>query len=145
MILGIAHDDNSASTSCDLVALRNALHRIVLTLGMKVGTDFANEGAHIFFWKHNDGIHIRQRRQNFRAFLGRHHGAPFALQRAHGSIGIDRDDQFAAEFPRGMQVAHVSDMQQVETSVGQCDGMAGAPPIRDALPQFVARNNLRIE
>ena len=112
---------------------------------MKIGTDFANDGAHVFFRENYDGVHIGQRRQNFRAFFGRHHGAPLALERAHGSIVIDRDDQFAAKFPRGVQVAYMADVQQIETSVGQGDALAHAPPILDTLLQFGARNNLLME
>src|ERR1700681_1981460 len=47
VILGIAHDDNSASTGFDLVALGDALHRVIRALGMKVRTDFADDSAHI--------------------------------------------------------------------------------------------------
>src|SRR6202165_4741148 len=50
VILGITHDDHPASTGFDLIALGDALHRVVSTLGMKIGTDFADESAHVFFW-----------------------------------------------------------------------------------------------
>src|SRR5271157_3121606 len=80
VILGITHDDHSASTGFDLVALGDALRRVVGALDMKIGTDFANDGAHVLFRKDYDGVHIRQRRQNFRAFFGRHHWPPFTLQ-----------------------------------------------------------------
>jgi hypothetical protein len=36
-------------------------------------------------------------------------------------------------------------MQQIETPVGQRNALAGEPPIRHALPKFVARNNLPME
>src|ERR1039458_9689002 len=49
VILRITHDDNPASTGFDLVALGHALRRVVRALGMKVRTDFANDGAHVFF------------------------------------------------------------------------------------------------
>jgi hypothetical protein len=29
-----------------------------------------------------------------------------------------------------VQVAYMADVQQIETPVGQCDAIAGAPPIR---------------
>ena len=145
VILGITHDDDPASTGFDLVALGDALRRVVGALGVKIGTDFANDSAHVLFWKDYDGVNIRQRRQNFRAFFGRHHWPTFALQRAHGSIGIHRNNQFAAEFPSGTQVAHMANMQQIENTVGQRDAIAGAPPIRHTLLKFVARNNLLME
>ena len=145
VILRITHNDDAASTGFDLVALGDALHRVVRALGMKIRTDFTNDGPHVRFWKDHHRVHIRQRRQNFRAFFRWHHGPPFTLQRAHGSIGVHRDNQFAAEFPRGMKVAYMADMQQIETPVGQRDAIAGAPPFRHTLLKFVPRNNLPME
>src|SRR4029077_20728682 len=49
VILGITHDDHSASTGFDLVALGDGLHRVVGALGMKIRTYFANDRAHILF------------------------------------------------------------------------------------------------
>ena len=145
MILRIANDDDAASTSFDRVALGNAFRRVVRALGMKIGTDFANDGAHVLFWKDYDGVHVFEGRQNFRAFFRRHHRPPFALQHAYGCIGVHRDNQFAAERARVMQVADMADMQQIETPVGQRDALAGAPPIRHTLLKFGARNNLPME
>src|SRR4029077_10784196 len=88
VILGITHDDDPASTGFDLVALGDGLHRVVGAFGMKIRTDFADDRAHILFRKDYDGVHIRQRRQNLRALFGRNYWPPFALQCAHGSIGV---------------------------------------------------------
>src|ERR1700694_4101642 len=145
VILGITHDDHPASTGFDLIALGDALHRVVRALGMKIGTDFADESAHILFRKNYDGVHICQRCQNFRPFFGRDYRPPFALQRAHGSVGVHRNNQFAAEFPRGMQIANVADMQHIENTVSQRDAIASTPPSRHTLLKFVARNNLLME
>src|SRR5580658_10460523 len=71
VILGITHDHDASPTSFDFVAFGNALHRVVGTFGMKIRADFANDGAHIFFRKNDDGVHVGQRRQNFRAFFSR--------------------------------------------------------------------------
>src|SRR6266404_1791491 len=144
-ILGITHDDNPASTGFDLVALGDALHRVVGALGMKIRAYFADDRAHILFWKNYDSVHVRQRRQNFRAFFGRHHWPAFALQSAHGSVGIHCNDQLATELPSGTQVAYVANMRHVEHTVSQRDAIAGAPPICYTLLKFVARNNLRME
>src|ERR1700682_6517687 len=145
VIFGITHDDHSASTGFDLVALGDALHRVVRALRMKIGTYFADDRAHILVWEHYDGVHVRQRRQNFRAFFGRNYWPIFALQRAYGSIGIHRNNQLATEFPRGTQVTYVANMEQVENTVGQRDAIASAPPVRHALLKFIARNNLLME
>ena len=43
-----------------------------------------------------------------------------------------------------MEITNVADMQDVETAVGEGDPISGAAPSGDALPQFVARDNLRL-
>ncbi len=90
-------------------------------------------------------VHVLERGQNLRAFLGGHYGPPFTLQRTHRGIGVHRDNQLAAEFARGMKVADMADVKQIETPVGQRDALAGAPPIGHALPKFAAQNNLPME
>src|ERR1035437_1437887 len=79
VILRITHNDDAASTGFDLGALGDALHRVVGALGMNIGANFGSEGAHVRFWKGYAGVHIGQRRQNFRAFFRRHHGPPFTF------------------------------------------------------------------
>ena len=145
MILGITHDDHSASTGFDLIALWHALHRVVGSLGMKIRPDFADDRTHILFWENYDGVHVRQRRQNLRAFVGRNYWPTFAPQRAHGGIRVHRNNQFAAELSSGMQVAYVANMQQIKNTVSQRDAIASAPPIRHTLLKIVARNNLLME
>ncbi len=145
VLFWITNDDDAAATGFDNIVLGDTLRRVVGALGMKIRTDLANNGTHVFFWEDDDGVHIRERRQNFRAFFGWHNGPPFTLQRAHGSIRVHRNNQLAAEFPGRMQVADMTDVQHVETPVGQRDAIAAAPPIRHALTKFVARNNLPME
>ena len=145
VILRITHNDDAASTGFDLGALGDALHRVVRALGMKIRTDFANDGAHVRFWKNNDGVNVGKRCQDFRAFFRWHQGPSFAFQSEHGSVGVHGDNQFATQFPCGMEVAYMTNMQQIETSVSQGDAIAVAPPICHTAPQFIARNNLPME
>jgi hypothetical protein len=141
VILGIAHDHDTPSTGLDLVAFGDALRRVVGSLGVNFRADFANDGAHILLRKDNDGVNIFERRKNFSALSFRHYGPTLAFQCEHGSIAIHRDNQFAAEFPRSVQVAHVPDVEHIKASISQRDAIPGAPPLFNSLPQFVARNN----
>src|SRR5271156_1256387 len=145
VILWITDNHDSPSTGFDLVALGDTLHRVVGALGVKVRTDFANNCAHVLFRKNNDSVHVGQRRQYFRAFFCRHDGTPLALQRAHRSIAVDCDNQFATKFPSSVQIAYMADMQHIETPVSQRDAITGMPPTRYTPLQFVARNNLRMK
>src|SRR5580658_8589057 len=49
VILGITDDHDTPSAGFNLFALGNALHRVVGALGMKIRTNFANDGAHVLF------------------------------------------------------------------------------------------------
>jgi len=145
VILGIANDNDSASKSFDCVALRYVGHGVVGTFGVKVGADFANDGAHVDFRENNHGIHVCQGCEDFGAFFGRHNGPAFALQCPHGSVGVYGDNQFAAEFAGSMEVADMADMEDVETSVSEGYAIASAPPLVHKLRELVARNNLRMK
>ena len=59
---------------------------------------FADDRAHVGFRKNHHRINIGQRSQNFGAFLGRHQGAAFAFQGAHGRVRIDGHDQSSAQI-----------------------------------------------
>src|SRR5271169_3110331 len=141
VILGITHDHHSPPAGLDLVALRDTLRSVISALGMKIRMDFTNDGAHVLFRKNNDGVNVRQRRQNLRAFFGWHHGAPFTLQPTHRVIGVHRDNQLASELASSVKIAHMANVQQIETSVRQRDAIAGAAPLRRTLSKFVAGNN----
>ena len=145
MILRVANDHDSPSAGFDLIALGNTLHRVVGPFGMKIRTDFANNSAHILFRKNDDGIYIRQRRENLRAFFGRHHRSPFTLQCAYGSIRIHRDNQLAAQFPRRVQVANMPNVQHIEASVRQRNAIARMPPFRHPLLKLIPRNNFLLK
>jgi len=145
VILGITHDHNAPSTGFNLVALGYGLRRVVGALGMKIRTNFTNDGTHVPFRKNHDGVNVRERRQYLRAFGSGHHGPPLTLQRTHGRISIHGDNQLASEFPGGVQVAHMANVQQIETSVRERDAIASAPPICRQFQQLVARNNFLME
>ncbi len=145
MILGIAYDDNSSAAGQDFVALGNAFHRVIGALGMKIWMNFTNDGAHVFFGKNNDSVNILQRGQNLGALGLRHHRPSLALQGAHGSVAVHRDNHSAPEFASRMQIAYMADMEQIEAAVGENDALPRTPPIRYTQPEFVARNNLPMD
>ena len=128
MIFGVADDHDTASAGFNFVAFGNILSRVIGSLGVKIGMNFTNDGAHVFFREHDDGVHVCQGRKNFGAFPGGHDGASFAFQRAHGRIGVHRNDQLTSEFASGMDVAYVTDVQDVEATIGERDAIAGVAP-----------------
>lgn len=142
MVLGIAHNFYSPATGDHFVALGNGLGGVIGAFRMHVRSDLANDRANIRFRENNHGIDIGQGGQNFGAFIGRHQGAAFTFQRADGSIGVDGHNQFPTQLFGGAQIAHMSDVQQIEAAIGQSYGIAGAAPFRNLLLQFIACENL---
>ncbi len=133
MIFRIA--DNRDLTAIDRqgIAFRNRLRRIVCAFDLNVRTNLANQRPHIKLRKNNHGIHVRQRRNNFRPFFLRHHRTPLALQRPHRFVGIDTHNQFAAQCLCPAQIAHVPHVQQIKIPIAQNDALARAPPLLHAL------------
>ena len=145
MILRIADDYNPASASFHFATFRDALRRVVRSLGVKIRANLANDGAHILLGKHHHGIHIRERSQNLCALFGRHEGPSFSFQCTDGSIAVDGNHEFSAQFPSGMQIANMADVQQIEAPVSQRDAIAGAAPVSNTLLQLDARNDFRMD
>ena len=145
MILGIADDHDAASASFDLLTLRDAFGGVVGALGVKVRMNFADQGADIGFRKDYNRIDICESGQDLRTFFSGDYGTAFAFQRARRGIRVDRDDDFAAEFARRMQIAHMAHVQHIETTVGQRDAVGSAAPFRDPLLEFTPRENLPMD
>ena len=79
MIFGIADDNDATSAGLDLGVFGNAHGSVVRSLGMKVGTNFANERAHVFLGEYDDRIDIGERGKNFGALFGGHERASRAF------------------------------------------------------------------
>src|SRR5208282_415886 len=72
-------------------------------------------------------IDILKRGQHLRAQLGIEYRPPWAL--VDEAVSRHRDDQHVAQLTGGLEMAHVSEMQQIESAVSLHDGLAGAPTL----------------
>ncbi len=145
MILGIADNHDAASAGFDFIAFGDVLSRVISALGVKVGTNFADESAYVFLGKNHNGVYIGERSENFRPFFGWHHGASFTFQGANGSVAVYGDDQLASEFACDVKVANVANVQDVETAVSESYFISGAAPVGDSPLEFVPGNDFRME
>jgi hypothetical protein len=60
--------------------------------------------------------------------LGRgHQGPPGALEALDRGIAVDADEQDVTERARSLEIANVTDVQEIETAVGQDDALAVRP------------------
>ena len=141
MILGIADDLDAPSVFGDSIALGNGIHGVVCALGLNVGMNLADDGAHIELRKDHNSIDVGERSHDLGAFVGRHDRPPFAFESADGLIGIDSHDKLAAQRLRAAKVADMSDVQQIETAVGESNALASAAPfLRAAAQRFPAQD-----
>ena len=92
--------------------------------------------------KDYDCIHIRQSGENFGAFFGGHQWPSLALESAHGVVAVYGNHEFATQFARRVQVAHMADVQKIEAAVGKGDAVATFAPARDSCLQLLARDDL---
>ena len=145
MVLGIAHDDDAASAGFDFVALGDAFGGVVGALGVKIGTDFADDGADVVLREDDHGIDIGEGGENFGALGFRHDRAAFAFQCADRSVGVDGNNELASKCAGSVEIANVADVEDVETAVGEGDAISGVAPGRDAALQVVTGKNLRME
>jgi hypothetical protein len=111
---------------------------------LKIGTDFANQGANIGFGKNDDGVHGGKSCENLGAFRVWHYRAALTFQRSHRGVGIYRNHKASAEFFGGLQVANVANVQHVEAAVREGDAITGAAPFLCALAERRARQDLRL-
>jgi len=79
VLFGIAYDFYSPSTGQNRVSLGYALRRVIGALGMNVGADLVDERFNIGFGEDHDRVHIRERGNNLRPFLGRHERPAFSF------------------------------------------------------------------
>src|SRR5664280_2245150 len=139
MVFGVANNFAPPAIRQDLVALGDVLLRVVGALGLHVGANLANQGAHVRFVKKNYRIHVSQCGDYLRALRSRHQRASRSLEPGDAVVRIHRHHQLSAQRLRAMQIANVPNVQQVKAAIGQHDRLAAVPPLCYAVTQSVAR------
>jgi hypothetical protein len=142
MVFGITHNFHSSPAGQHFIALGNGPDGVVCAFGVNVRANFLDERAYIQLGKDHNRVYVGQRSQNFGALLCRHQRTALAFQSAHRGVGVYGHDQSPTQPLGSLQVAHVSNVEQIETAIGECDGIARAPPFRHLLSQLFAIKNL---
>ena len=113
--------DDPPAARFDRVAADDGVGGPVGAFDEHVRLNLADDLGGRFLVEDHRRIDARERGHNLRP-LALRRDRPFgSLVRPDGSIGIDRDDQQIARAPRGLQVPHVTRVQQVEDAVGEND------------------------
>ena len=142
MVLGISHDLDASAVSQHIIAFRNSVTRVVRTLGLNVGMQFADKAADIRLLEDNDGIDVGQSRNDLGALFGWHERTSLTLELPDAGIGVHGHDQPSTQRFCAAKIAHVPNMQQVEATVGQHDLLALVLPLGDLGMQVETRKYL---
>ena len=97
-------------------------------LHQHVGLDRADQAVRRLLVEDDHAVDAGQRGEEFRALGLGNDGPAGPLVGAHGSVGVDADDQQLARPSRVLQVADVPGVQQVEYTVGE-DHPPAEPPL----------------
>ena len=125
MALGVADNGDTDAQPRGKFALRNRFGGVVGAFCVHVRLKFTQQRMDVQLVENYHVIHRGQRggQAGTRAFG--EDRAPFAFQRPRARVGIDAHYQHVPLGARGVQVAHVSHVQQIEDSVSQHNSAPG--------------------
>ena len=116
---GSPDDRHPAAVRAHDVPLGDGVGRVVGALAVNVGPQRAEQARDVVLVEDDDVVHGAQGGHEQRAVLRRHHRPPLALQAAHGRVAVDADHEHVGLGPGCLEIAHVSDVQDVEAAVGE--------------------------
>ena len=143
MNLGIADDGCAAAVTFHEFTLGNRLNGVVGPFAVDVRLQQREEPADIVVGKYNDVLHTSNSIHELRAVRGGKNRTPRSLQRANGSIVIDRDNQAIRLGRCALQVPDVPDMKDVKASIGEGDRSSSGSVTAHELDQFSFGDNHR--
>ena len=123
------------------LALRNGFRRVIGAFRVNVRLEFAKERVHVQFVENDHVIHVGKRCHQSGAGALRQNRAPFAFQLSRAGIGVDSNNEDITFGPRRFQIAHVSDVEQIEHAVGKYNFASRAAMFFQHIVQPIARKN----
>ena len=124
-------EDDRPAARFDGVTPHDLIRRPVGTLHEDVGLDSADDVGRGVVVEDRNGVDAGERREDLGALVLGVDRPLGALVAAHRRVGIESNDQQVAVRPRGLQVADVAGMQQVEHAVREHDAAARGPRVAD--------------
>ena len=124
MILRVADDRDAAAVGEHRLALGHGLGRVVGAFAVHVGLQQAQQPVHVGIGKQHDVVDALERRHHLGAIGRAQNRAAGTLQPTHRPIVVDRDDEPIGLRLRIGEIAHVPDVQDIETAVRKRDGAA---------------------
>lgn len=97
---------------------------VVATFDVDVRADRREEPVRALFPEDDNGVHASQSGENGGALFLWYERTMRAFEFTRGTVGIEADDEQVTEFFGALQIADVTEVKEVETTVGGDD----APP-----------------
>ena len=82
-------------------------------------THFFDQASHTHLRKKDDIVYTLERRDDFSSVAFGVQRTAFTFQRPNRIISVDRDNERVAERTRGLEIANVSDVQQIKAAIRQ--------------------------
>jgi hypothetical protein len=119
MILGVADDRDPAAIRLHNVALGDGLRCVIRPFAVHIRLEREQQRANGRLRKNDDQVDGTQRRYELGPVFGSENRPLLTLQGPHRLIVVDRDDQHIGFLCRGLEIADVPDVQDVEAAVGE--------------------------
>src|SRR5436309_13739752 len=114
MILRIADDGHAPAVRPDDLTLRDRLYGVVRSLAVHVRPERADQPRWALFLKNGHVADTANRGDQFRPLSLTHHRPPLPFDRSDRSVVVDSHDQHVRLACGILQIANVTDMQNVE-------------------------------
>jgi len=145
MVLRIADDGDAPAVRADDVALGYGLDCVVRALAVHVRVDGFDQRTDSRLGEHDDEVHTPQGGDQLRSMFSGQNRSTFSLESPHGLIIVDGHHEHVSLLGRCLQVPHVTDVQQVETAVGEGHGAVGVAGVADTGDELLAGHDLTHE
>jgi hypothetical protein len=131
----VIEDSHPPAERMHQVALGQRLGGVVTALYIHVRFHRLYQPMRREFGEAHNQVHTGQCGQDGGPVCFRIHRTIGAFERPHGRVGVDSDDQQVTELPGLLQVTHVTEMKDIEATVGQHERATLGPPRHNVIPQ----------
>ena len=142
MIFRIADDGHTDAEACRGGALRHGLGGVVGPFRMNVRAQHFEKSFYVRLVEEHNVVDGTESSKELRAGLLIEDGAAGSLKCANAAIRIDADDEDIALSASALQIADVSDVERIETTVSKDDALTANFVIGKYSEELVGRDDL---
>src|SRR5688572_26403664 len=125
MIFRVADNLHTSAVFSHAFTLGNCIRGVVGAFRVKVGLNGVDQLVDRWLVEDGDRIHEPERCQDLCPFAFRDERPPVSFQQPNLLVRIQRNNQKASEVLRACEIAHMTGMDQIETTVRQYDLYSG--------------------